>query len=150
MTVRNNGISTGGRNPDGTFAQGNSGRPFGAKHKTTRAIEALLEGEHEQLTRKVMEKALEGDMTAMRLCLERLVPPRKDAPVQFDLPTIESAQEASTAASAVLTAVSEGDITPLEGATLMGLVESYRRSLETSELVDRVAALEEKNKRKRG
>ena len=52
------------------------------------------------------------------------------------------AQDAANAAAAVLTAVSEGDLTPLEGATVMGLVENYRRVLETSEFEKRIEALE--------
>jgi hypothetical protein len=86
--------------------------------------------------------ALEGDSTALRLCLERIAPTRKDAPVSFDLPPIKSAEDASEAAQAVLQAVSQGDVTPLEGATVMGLVEQYRRVLETTELERRITALE--------
>ena len=139
---RNNGRKTDGRRPDGTFAPGNPGRPAGARHRITRAIEELLEGEAEGLTRKAVELAMEGDTTALRLCMERLAPARKDAPVQFDLPPISSAQEASQAAQAVLRAVSEGEVTPAEGAAVMALVEQYRRSLETSELEARISKLE--------
>ena len=70
----------------GKFAPGNPGRPKGARHKTTRAVEELLDGEGEAITRKAVDMALDGDTTALRLCLERISPPRKDTPVQFDLP----------------------------------------------------------------
>ena len=53
------------------------------------AVEALLDGESEAIARKAVEKALEGDMAALRLCLERVLPPRRDRPVVFDLPKIE-------------------------------------------------------------
>jgi uncharacterized protein DUF5681 len=143
MPNRKNGDKTdAGRNGDGTFAAGNSGKPKGARHKFTLAIEALLEGQGEALTQKAVDMALEGDTTALRLCLERIAPARKDAPVSFDLPPIESASQASEAAQAVIQAVSNGEVTPLEGATLMGLVEQYRRCLETTELEGRIAALE--------
>jgi hypothetical protein len=52
------------------------------------AVEALLDGEAKAIARKAVEKALEGDMAALRLCLERLLPPRRDRPVVFDLPKI--------------------------------------------------------------
>ncbi len=143
MTDRNSGSIADGRNPDGTFAPGNPGRPRGTRLKVTKAVEDLLEGETEKLTRKAIDLALEGDTTALRLCFERIAPARKDAPVQFDLPTMETAQEAAQAASAVLRAVSEGNLTPIEGAAVMGLVDSYRRTLEVSELECRIAALEE-------
>ena len=86
--------------------------------------------------------ALGGDATALRLCLERIAPPRRDAPVTFDLPPMETARDAAKAAGAVLGAVAEGELTPGEGASLMALVEGFRRTLETTELEARLAALE--------
>lgn len=131
-----------GRNADGTFGPGNPGKPKGTRHKATRAALALLDGEAEALTRQAVTMALEGDTTALRLCLERIAPPRRDAPVTFDLPRMETARDAANAAGAVLEAVALGDLTPTEGAHIMALVETYRRTLETSELEARVAALE--------
>jgi hypothetical protein len=142
--TRNNGNTTElGRKTDGKFAKGNPGRPRGARHKTTLAIQALLDGEGEALTRKAVEMALEGDGTALRLCLERIVPPRKDAPVRFDIPRMKSARDAVKAAGAVIDAVASGDLTPTEGAHVMALVDGFRRTLETSDLEARVLALEE-------
>ena len=139
---RNSGTKTEGRNPDGTFAAGNPGKPKGTRHKATRAALALLEGEVEGLTRKAVEMALEGDTTALRRCLERIAPPRKDAPVQFSLPPMQSAADSAKAAGAVLDAVALGDLTPTEGAHIMALVETYRRTLETTELESRISILE--------
>lgn len=131
------------RNPDGTFGRGNPGRPRGSRNKATQAALALLEGETEVLTRRAVELALEGDTTALRLCLERVCPPQKDAPVTFALPPMTSAADAVQAAGAILSAVAEGDLTPGEGAQVMGLVETFRRTLETSQLEGRLAELEE-------
>lgn len=142
-TVRKCGTNTEGRNSDGTFAAGNSGKPRGTRHKTTVAILSLLDGQAEALSRKAIDLALEGDTVALRLCLERIAPPRKDAPVQFDLPPMESAADAAKAASSVLSAVSMGELTPAEGAHVMGLIETYRRTLETTEIEARIAALED-------
>lgn len=133
-----------GRNADGTFTNGNAGRPKGARNRTTQAVMALLEGEAEALSRKAVEMALAGDSVALRLCLDRLAPPRKDSPVQFPLPRMETACDAAEAAGAVLEAVSVGDLTPVEGAQVMALVDSYRRTLEVTELEARMAALEVK------
>lgn len=131
-----------GRNTDGTFAAGNPGKPKGTRHRATRAALALLDGQAEALTRQAVTMALGGDATALRLCLERIAPPRKDAPVTFALPPMQSAADAAKAAGAVLGAVAEGDLTPTEGAHIMALVETYRRTLETTELEARVTALE--------
>jgi hypothetical protein len=131
-----------GRNTDGTFAPGNPGKPRGARHRATQAALALLDGEAEALTRKAVESALAGDVAALRLCLERITPPCRDAPVTFALPPMTCAQDAAHGAAAVLAAVSAGDLTPLEAAQIMGLIETYRRTLETCDLETRVAALE--------
>ena len=135
-------IRNSGRNTDGTFAPGNPGKPKGARHRATQAVLTLLEGEAEALTRKAVETALSGDMAALRLCLERIAPPRKDAPVTFDLPPMLSAADAAKAAGAVLDAVALGDLTPIEGTHIMALVETFRRTLETTEIEARLTALE--------
>jgi hypothetical protein len=131
-----------GRNTDGTFGPGNSGKPKGTRHKATQAALALLDGEAEALTRQAVTMALGGDATALRLCLERIAPPRRDAPVTFDLPRMETARDAAKAAGAVLGAVADGDLTPTEGAHIMALVETYRRTLETTEMEARLVVLE--------
>lgn len=131
-----------GRNADGTFAPGNPGKPKGSRHRATRAVLDLLDGEAETLTRKAVEMAMAGDGAALRLCLERIAPPRKDAPVNFTLPAMESAQDAAKAVAAILASVAAGDLTPDEGGHIMGLVELYRRTLETTEIEARLAALE--------
>ena len=131
-----------GRNTDGTFGPGNSGRPSGSRHKATMAALAMLDGEAEALTRQAVTMALGGDTTALRLCLERIAPPRRDAPVTFARPPMTTAADAAKGAAAVLVAVATGDLTPTEGGHVMGLIETYRRTLETTELEARLAALE--------
>ncbi len=138
---RNSGNSS-GRNPDGTFAPGNPGKPKGSRHRATQAVQQLLDGEAQAITQKAVQMALEGDGAALRLCLERIVPPRRDAPVTFDLPAMKTAKDAALAAASVLTSVADGELTPAEGAHVMALVETYRRTLETTEMEARIAALE--------
>ncbi len=142
MSSRKNGANSEGRNRDGTFASGNPGKPKGSRHKATLALEKLLDGEAEALGRKAIELALQGDTVALRLCLERVLPPRKDAPVEFDMPKESSATEAATAAQAVLQSVSDGSLSPTDASVVMSLVERYARVLETSELSVRIEALE--------
>ena len=144
MKNRNSGGNTDGRNEDGTFGPGNPGKPKGARNKATMAVHHLLEGKADALTNAVIGKALEGDATAMRLCIERIAPARKDSPVELHLPKIETATEAANAASAILAAVASGEVTPLEGATIMSLVEQFRRTLEVTEIERRILALEGK------
>src|SRR5215208_4970074 len=79
------------------FKPGNPGKPKGARHKVTLAIEALLDGEAEALTRKAIELAKAGDLVALRLCLDRICPPRKDWPVSFALPELSDAEREARA-----------------------------------------------------
>jgi len=137
----NNGETT-GRDTSGRFNSENPGRPHGARHKATMAALAMLDGEAEALTRQAVTMALGGDTTALRLCLERIAPPRRDAPVTFALPPMKTSADAAKGAAAVLAAVAIGDLTPTEGAHVMGLIEAYRRTLETCDLEARIAALE--------
>jgi len=131
-----------GRNTAGQFSAGNSGRPRGSRNKATLAIESLLEGQAEELTQIAIKKALEGDSVALRLCMDRVAPAPKDQPVSFSLPQMNNALDASEAAGSVLNAVSNGELTPIEATRVMGLVESYRRTLELTEIEERLLKLE--------
>lgn len=119
-----------------------SGRPEGSRNKTTLAMEALLDGEAEALTRKAIELALEGDGPALRLCMERLCPPRRDRPITFDLPDIETTSDAVAAMGGVLQAVAAGEVTPSEAQAVAAIVETFRRTMETVEFERRISELE--------
>ena len=134
-----------GRNTAGQFAAGNAGRPKGSRNKTTFAIESLLQGQAEALTQTAVTKALEGDSVALRLCMERIAPAPKDQPVSFSLPEMNNALDASEAVGSLLTAVSKGELTPIEATRVMGRRDSYRRRLELSEIEKRLRALENNN-----
>jgi hypothetical protein len=49
-----------------------SGKPKGARNKTTLAMEKLLDDDAATITSKAIELAKNGDLTALRLCLERI------------------------------------------------------------------------------
>ena len=131
-----------GRNTAGQFAVGNTGQPKGSRNKATIAIEGLLHGQAEALTQTAVAKALDGDSISLRLCMERIAPAPKDQPVSFNLPKMKNALDASEAAGSVLTAVSEGELTPIEAMRVMGLIDSYRRTLELTEIEQRLQRLE--------
>lgn len=128
------------------FKPGQSGNPkgrvHGSRNAATRAMEALLDGESDALTRKAIEMAKGGDMAALRLCLDRILPPRKDRPVSFALPPIAGTQDAAAAMSSILTAVSSGEVTPGEGAEVAKLIDSYVRAVEATESNERITRLE--------
>src|SRR5258707_15662096 len=119
------------------FEKGRSGNPLGrrvgCRNKTTIAAAALLAGEAEALTRKAVELALEGDPTALRLCIERVLPQCRERAVKFALPPIESAADIAPAMKAVTSALAAGIITPGEAgaiAAVVGTIVPPRASTE--------------------
>ena len=136
-----------GQKPDGTFALGNKlgGRPKGSRNKTTLAVEALLDGEYEALTRAAIDKALEGDTGgASPMCLDRIAPPRKDSPITMTLPKVETVRDAVAASQHVLAAVAAGEVTPDEAGRVMALLTAHKTLVEVGDIEGRVAALEGK------
>jgi hypothetical protein len=132
--------------PSTRFKPGQSGnpagKPRGTRNATTLALETLLDGQATALTQKAIDLALTGDMTALRLCLDRILPPRRDRPVTFTLPPINSAQDAAATVSAVLVAVATGEITPADAGEISRLIEAYVKAFETAELAERLERLE--------
>jgi len=118
------------------------GRPQGSRNKVTLALEELLDGEGKAITRKAIENALNGDMTAIRLCMERLIPVRKDRTVSFSLPEINGANDGAKAMAGVLRALADGEITPNEASSVAGVIETYRKILETADFEYRLQSLE--------
>ena len=106
------------------------------------AAEALLDGESEALTRKAVEAALGGDMAALRLCLDRIVPPRRERPVNFRIPSLKSAEDAAVAMAAITEAVAAGELLLGEAESASALVERFVRTIEAGEFEKRLRALE--------
>ena len=140
------GQTTGKRGGAPPFQKGQSGnprgRPVGSRHKATLAVEALLDGEAEAITRKAVELAKAGDTVALRLCLDRLAPVRKDRPVMFALPPVETTPDIVKASAALLEAVASGELTPSEAAEFGKLVEAHVRAIEVTDIQARLDALE--------
>jgi len=124
------------------FAPGNPGKPKGARHRTTMAVEVLLDNDAERLTRKAVELALEGDVTALRLCLDRIAPAPKGRRIALDLPRVETAGDVAKALDALMIALGSGEITTDEAATIAGVIETRRRVVELVEIERRIALLE--------
>ena len=131
------------------FAPGNKfgrGRPRGSRNRVTLALQEMLGQHAEALVKKCVVMALQGDTTALRLCMERLLPPAKHSPVQFKLPAIATVPELAHAQATMLDGLSRGQVTPAEAETINNLLESRRRVLETKELEARLDALEQRQR----
>jgi Family of unknown function (DUF5681) len=118
-----------------------AGRPRGARNKRTLALESIMDDESEVITRKVVEMAKGGSIAAIRLVIDRLAPVRKDYPVDFELPPLNSAADAVAASAAIVAAVAAGDLTPLEAAQLSKVIHSYVQALEARDFEPRLEML---------
>ena len=119
-----------------------NGRPLGARNQRTLALEELMDGEIEAITRKAIEAAKAGDIAAIRLVMERVLPPARSRPISIDLPVLTDAASVSSAQAEILKAVAIGDLRLDEAESLSGLLEARRKSLETVELEYRIKELE--------
>jgi hypothetical protein len=132
------------------FPKGKSGNPAGrrqgSRNKATLALEALMDGQAETITQKAIELALEGDTTALRLCLERICPPRKGRPVNIALPDTQTVYGVAEAQASVVRAVADGELTPEEGTAITNILEARRKAIETQDHESRISALESKEK----
>jgi len=132
------------------FKRGQSGnpkgRPKGSRNRASIAVDTLLDGEAEKLTRKCVEWAMDGDSVAMRLCMERICPPRKDHPVTFEMPAMKTASDSVAVMGSLLSALADGAVTPSEASAISGIIETFRKTIETSELEERIQVLEHASK----
>jgi hypothetical protein len=88
--------------------------------------------------------ALAGD-AALRLCLERLVPPPcREAPVSLDLPRLETRADASRVLSFLLAEAGRGEVTPAEAEKLARLVSEHHKAVQLTEIEERLRRMEER------
>lgn len=132
------------------FKPGKSGNPKGkAKgtlHKATRAALALLEGDLEAITQVCVDKAKDGDLMAVKLILDKVIPNARERRLSIKLPQIEGATDLPAALAAVLEMVGNGELTPGEGQTITAMLEALRKGIELSEIEARLTALEERQR----
>jgi len=136
--------------PGKPFPKGRSGnpagKPKGCRNKATRAAQVLLDGEAEALTRKAVDLALEGDTTALRICMERICPPVRERAIDADaikLPDSIDAKNAGVVFGEILKAVTGGRIYPGEGEMLVKMMNAYLQAHEYTELSERIDELEQ-------
>ena len=132
-----------------TFKPGQSGnpagRPVGSRNSASIAMDELLDADAKAITEKCIELAKTGDSTAMRRCMERLVPPRKERVVCFEMPPLEKAADCIPVMAAIMRGVAGSDLTPGDAAALSKILDSYTRAVELTDLAERIAKLEQQN-----
>jgi hypothetical protein len=130
------------------FQKGESGNPKdrgqGSRNKATIAAQELLEGDLEATTQKCIEKAKDGDMMAVKLILDKVLPNARERRLSVKLPRVEGEADLPAMLAAVLQMVGNGNLTPGEGQAITGMIEAYRKGLETTDLEARITALEQR------
>jgi len=132
----------------GKFSKGRLGNPFGRpkgiRNKVTVAAEALFEGEIEGICRKALEEAKRGNIQAIKLVLDRILPPKKEASIFIDLPTMKTSSDILEAIHRVAQAISRGELSPTEGDCLTRIIERQAKVIEMNDFEERLKKLEER------
>jgi Family of unknown function (DUF5681) len=100
-----------------------AGRPRGSRNRTTILMQGLLAERAEAIGRKVIQLAEDGDMAAIRICVDRLAPAPRDEPVDIKLPPLEKPADSVAAAATIVAGVAAGDLTPSQAAQLAKVID---------------------------
>ena len=131
-----------------TFEKGESGNPAGrargSRNKRTIAAEKLFDEDAEALTRVAIDLAKEGDMAALRLCMDRICAPNRHRPAAFNLPQLAVAADAVRAMATIVQAVADGELSPSEASELAKVVQRFAQTLKTADIDKRLAIVEKR------
>ena len=132
------------RDENGRFAKGASGNPRGRHPKGFASIEKLriaLADELPAILRSVVRRALDGDIGAAKLILERVLPALKpiEAPVAIQAINGTLTEQGE----AVLRAMASGVLSPGQAAQILGAIGTQAKLIEIDELEKRLVKLEQ-------
>jgi len=135
------------RDQKGRWKPGASGNPQG--RPVSNPARRLLLEKSEDLINKAIERALEGDVAALNVCISRILPQYRpqQAPVRFDLSATDSLVEMGRR---IVEAVAEGECPPDVAAQFLQGIGTLARVTEFEELKDRLEALESAIKNTKG
>ncbi len=129
----------------GSWKPGQSGNPAGrpAGVGEVGKLRAVIGARVPELLTAMMDKALQGDVGAARLLLERAVAPLKgiEQAITLQLPNDGTL---TAKANAVLSAAATGHLTPGQAAQLIAALGTLSKISEVDELAARITSLEKK------
>ena len=114
------------------------------QNRATLAAEQLLQGELDNICRRLIEEALEGNMQAIKLVLDRILPRRKNRSIELSLPKLHNSDDVLKAISIIVNAVGCGEISPCEGEAASRIIDTYMKAIEVHDYEKRLSQLEEK------
>lgn len=125
------------------FSGNPAGRPRGSKNSSTRLREKLSR-ELPSILKRLTAQALDGDVAAAKLILDRALPPLRPESAVVRVPGVQGASLAERAGD-VLGAIVEGRLPPDTGAMILSALASTAKALEVADLMRRIDLLEAKN-----
>jgi hypothetical protein len=129
------------------FEPGNTlgrGRPKGSRNRAKSPGQDLFDEFAPHITRKCIAQALQGEPSAMRICMNRISPARLGECIRIGLPPIKTAGDLHKAGEKVTQTVGRGEITPTEGGKMMNILAGRAKIIETVQLDGRLAKIEER------
>lgn len=132
----------------GKFKKGKSGnprgRPKGIRNKASILAEKLFENDVEAICWQAIEQAKKGNIQAIKIILDRILPTRKESSIIIDLPIVNTAQDILQSINQVSAAICHGEISPAEGEILTRIIDRQAKAVELSEFDQRLKKLEER------
>ena len=124
------------------WQKGESGNPRGRTPGTgkTAQLRALLEPDLPNLLQKLVDAALDGDMQAMRIIIDRTIPPLKH--VALPEPVTIEGETLTDQARGVLGQVAAGEIGPDAANGVFTGLRRVREMVENEEMDERITQLE--------
>src|SRR5258708_3322706 len=93
-------------------------------------IQSLLDDAGQKLMHALIDKPIDGNIRALGLCIERLIPVRRERVLPVRIPAAETAVQITLALRAVLDALSDGQLTAGEAQKLAAILENQRKAIE--------------------
>lgn len=125
------------------FKKGQSGNPKGRRPGVSdkrSELRELLKPHANDLVAKAVELAKDGDTTALRLCLDRLIPAIKPRELSVQIEHFSGTR--TEQGQGILETMARGELTPTEATSLLQALVAQGKIVETDELMKRVEALE--------
>jgi hypothetical protein len=120
-----------------------AGRPRGARNKRTILLESMFDRDATAIIDQMITLAKEGDVAAIRMCIDRLYPRPRGRAAAFDLPPMTSAADAVSAMGGIMQAIGDGDLSAEEGAELSKVVAGFSQTFATADMERRLREVEQ-------
>jgi hypothetical protein len=134
------------RGERGRWLPGQSGNPYGGGSRAAIEARKRIAERAQELVDMAIGLALQGDTTALRMCLDRLSPPLKPAADTIEVAGLAEAPDMKAKAERILAAVAAGELGPDAGTQLIQALAGLAQLTELADLKQRLEQLEEQQR----